>query len=153
RAPANLDHLGSSHVSNPPRRAPATSLPELHSQLRGALVQSPPQTGSEELFDVRAHISKERSCDGIGRPQPQRHPRPDEEGRPLQGVGGAMKRFSRRSTVGGLLALTVLAGVSSAGAQTDPLPSWNDGPAKQAILTFVKETTDTGSASFVPPEQ
>jgi phosphoglycolate phosphatase-like HAD superfamily hydrolase len=34
----------------------------------------------------------------------------------------------------------------------DPLPSWNDGPAKQAILTFVKTTTDPASPKFVPPE-
>ena len=27
-------------------------------------------------------------------------------------------------------------------AQTDPLPSWNDGPAKQAIVEFVQATTD-----------
>jgi phosphoglycolate phosphatase-like HAD superfamily hydrolase len=37
----------------------------------------------------------------------------------------------------------------AAQAQTDPLPSWNDGSAKQAILTLVKETTDPGSAGFV----
>jgi phosphoglycolate phosphatase-like HAD superfamily hydrolase len=36
---------------------------------------------------------------------------------------------------------------------TDPLPSWNDGPAKQAILDFVKTTTDKGSPKFVPPEE
>jgi hypothetical protein len=27
-------------------------------------------------------------------------------------------------------------------AQTDPLPSWNDGPAKKAIVEFVKVTTE-----------
>jgi len=37
-------------------------------------------------------------------------------------------------------------------AQSDSLPSWNDGPAKQAILDFVKVTTDSGSPKFVPPE-
>jgi hypothetical protein len=35
-------------------------------------------------------------------------------------------------------------------AQTDPLASWNDGAAKQAILAFVHETTDQSSKSFVP---
>jgi phosphoglycolate phosphatase-like HAD superfamily hydrolase len=35
---------------------------------------------------------------------------------------------------------------------TDPLPSWNDGPAKQAIVTFVKDTTNQGSPKFVGPE-
>src|SRR5262249_1167135 len=34
--------------------------------------------------------------------------------------------------------------------QTDPLPSWNDGPAKQAIVQFVQTTTTQGSPKFVP---
>ena len=38
----------------------------------------------------------------------------------------------------------------AAQAQTDPLPSWNDGAAKQAIMAFVKETTTPGNAGFVP---
>jgi phosphoserine phosphatase len=33
------------------------------------------------------------------------------------------------------------------------LPSWNGGPAKQAILSFVKETTDATSPRFVPPAE
>ena len=44
----------------------------------------------------------------------------------------------------------------SAWAQTTasggPLPSWNDGAAKQAIVDFVRATTDQGSPKFVPPE-
>ncbi len=43
--------------------------------------------------------------------------------------------------------------VSHAHAQTDLLPSWNDGPAKQAIIQFVQETTDQASPKFVPPEE
>jgi phosphoglycolate phosphatase-like HAD superfamily hydrolase len=35
-------------------------------------------------------------------------------------------------------------------AQTDPLPSWNDGPAKQAIVGFVRVTTTQGNPKFVP---
>jgi len=35
----------------------------------------------------------------------------------------------------------------------DPLPSWNDGAAKQAIVNFVRTTTDTGGTNFVPPEE
>ena len=52
----------------------------------------------------------------------------------------------------GLLVLcgTLLTAVA-AQAQTDPLPSWNDGPAKQAIVEFVKATTDQASPKFVPP--
>ena len=37
--------------------------------------------------------------------------------------------------------------------QADPLPSWNDGPAKQAILSFVGATTDAGQPTFVPPAE
>ena len=42
---------------------------------------------------------------------------------------------------------------SSVHAADDPLPSWNDGPAKQAILDFVKATTDSSSPNFVAPEK
>src|SRR5438067_12056973 len=45
-----------------------------------------------------------------------------------------------------------LAGLTSAQAQ-DPLPSWKDGPAKQAIVDFVKATTETGGANFVALEE
>src|SRR5271170_4912550 len=45
-----------------------------------------------------------------------------------------------------------LTGLSTTQAQ-DPLPSWNDGPAKQAIVDFVRTTTETGGATFVPPEE
>ncbi|WP_267224390.1 HAD family hydrolase [Dyella silvae] len=38
-------------------------------------------------------------------------------------------------------------------AATDPLPSWNDGPTKQSIESFVKKVTTQGSPDFVPPEQ
>jgi phosphoglycolate phosphatase-like HAD superfamily hydrolase len=37
-------------------------------------------------------------------------------------------------------------------AQTDPLPSWADGPAKQAIIQIVKETTEKSSPGFLLPE-
>jgi len=37
--------------------------------------------------------------------------------------------------------------------QSGALASWNDGPAKQAILDFVRATTDQASSKFVPPEQ
>ena len=44
----------------------------------------------------------------------------------------------------------------SASGQTaalgDPLPSWNDGPAKSAIIELVKTTTDKASPNFAPPE-
>ncbi len=52
-----------------------------------------------------------------------------------------------------ILALVALIAVGApADAQTDPLPSWNYGPAKQAIIQFVRDTTDQASPNFVPPE-
>jgi len=45
----------------------------------------------------------------------------------------------------GLLAVPAL-------AQTDPLPSWNEGAAKTAILDFVKRTTTEGP-DFVPVDE
>lgn len=36
----------------------------------------------------------------------------------------------------------------------NPLPSWNDGPVKQSILTYVESVTNAGSSDFVPvPER
>ncbi len=38
-------------------------------------------------------------------------------------------------------------------ANTDPLASWSDGPAKKSVLDFVRVTTDRASPKFVPPEE
>src|SRR5262245_55628231 len=35
-------------------------------------------------------------------------------------------------------------------AQADPLPSWNEGPSRTAIVEFVRSATVPGSTSFVP---
>ena len=56
--------------------------------------------------------------------------------------------FLRVLTLGALLAVGI-----DAQAQTDPLPSWNDGAAKQAIVAFVKDTTTQGIPKFVPPAE
>jgi len=57
--------------------------------------------------------------------------------------------------VANLLALCAILLLSTfALAQTDPLPSWNDGKAKQSIITFVEKVTTPGSPDFVPvPER
>ena len=57
----------------------------------------------------------------------------------------------RRAVIVSLVPL--LTAFSLAFAQTDPLPSWNEGPAKQAILSFVRATTDRTSPHHVAPEQ
>jgi phosphoglycolate phosphatase-like HAD superfamily hydrolase len=53
-----------------------------------------------------------------------------------------------------LIAFTMLATlVLALSAQAaDPLPSWNDGAAKQAILSILKEVTDKSSSKYVQPE-
>lgn len=50
-------------------------------------------------------------------------------------------------------ALAVLALLLAAGASgpVDPLPSWNNGLAKQAVLAFVRTTTNRSSANYVVP--
>jgi hypothetical protein len=55
----------------------------------------------------------------------------------------------RKFTVIGHVAvvLTIVATLASA---QDQLPSWNDGPAKQAIVDFVAKVTKEGSPDFVP---
>jgi phosphoglycolate phosphatase-like HAD superfamily hydrolase len=76
---------------------------------------------------------------------------------------------SRRILVSTLAALPVLSSLrltSAAQAQQlpersvvpgllpeSPLASWNDGPAKQAILDFVRVTTDPASPKLVPPAE
>ncbi|MCU7960069.1 MAG: haloacid dehalogenase-like hydrolase [gamma proteobacterium symbiont of Bathyaustriella thionipta] len=49
-----------------------------------------------------------------------------------------------------MLLAALLFGFFSTAAFADPLPSWNNGAAKQDILTFVKAVTDPNSKDFVP---
>src|ERR1700744_4653441 len=37
-------------------------------------------------------------------------------------------------------------------AQSDPLPSWNDGAVKKSITDFVARVTTPATPDFVPPE-
>ena len=53
-----------------------------------------------------------------------------------------------------LVFCALVASGAPAHAQSDPLPSWNDGAAKKAIVDFVRATTTAGSPQFVPqPER
>ena len=62
--------------------------------------------------------------------------------------------FLRRSLLTVLTFGVTLAFASMVIAQTaDPLPSWNAGAAKQAILQFVTDVSTTGGAKFVPPAE
>jgi phosphoglycolate phosphatase-like HAD superfamily hydrolase len=64
-----------------------------------------------------------------------------------------MKRVCSLQLALTLALVATLAAGAQAVAQTDPLPSWNDGPAKQAIVGFVQATTTQGSPNFVPPAE
>ena len=70
-----------------------------------------------------------------------------------------MRRASlnRRDIISTLAALPlpVLLRSTAALAQdtVSPLASWNDGAAKQAIIDFVRVTTDRSNPKFVPPEE
>ena len=52
-----------------------------------------------------------------------------------------------------ILLLTAACDRTPTVADQDPLPSWNDGPAKQAIIAFVEKVTTTGGADFIPPAE
>jgi phosphoglycolate phosphatase-like HAD superfamily hydrolase len=65
-----------------------------------------------------------------------------------------MVRFVLTRALALALALVVIGSHPGArAADTDPLPSWNDGIAKSAIVEFVKKTTEPKSPDFVPIEQ
>jgi phosphoserine phosphatase len=51
------------------------------------------------------------------------------------------------------VAASTVALPAPARAQTDPLPSWNDGAAKSGIVTFVRAVTNQSGKDFVPPEE
>jgi hypothetical protein len=64
--------------------------------------------------------------------------------------------LSRRvllSTLAVMPALTGLLRANSALAQSDPLPSWNEGAAKSSITSFVARVTTQGGPDFVSPDQ
>jgi phosphoglycolate phosphatase-like HAD superfamily hydrolase len=59
-----------------------------------------------------------------------------------------------RTSAFGIAAVCVVSlGAGRSIAQADPLGSWNDGPAKQAIVSFVRATTDQSSPRFVAPAE
>jgi phosphoserine phosphatase len=63
---------------------------------------------------------------------------------------GSRAPLSRYVAIG----LALLVGWSAAHAQSaDVLPSWNEGPAKTAIVAFVDAVTAEGGADYLPPEE
>lgn len=47
----------------------------------------------------------------------------------------------------------LLAMAATPGCAAEPLPSWNDGKTRQAIVAFVQRVTKEGSPEFVPPAE
>ncbi|MEM9016172.1 MAG: HAD family hydrolase [Verrucomicrobiota bacterium] len=52
-----------------------------------------------------------------------------------------------------LIAIGILSAITSGDLLADPLPSWNDGENKQAIVDFVSSVTDEESEHYVPPAE
>ena len=61
-----------------------------------------------------------------------------------------MKTTHTRSLTAAALICAVVTSIASAQKASDPLPSWNDGKAKQSIIDFVAKVTTPGSPDFVP---
>ncbi len=62
-------------------------------------------------------------------------------------------RITRRDLIKTSAAAAVLGAVGGvSGAEENPLPSWNKGPVRDAILSFVKETTEKSSSKYVEPK-
>ena len=57
--------------------------------------------------------------------------------------------MKRVALAAALLALCLASNVEAA---QDPLPSWNDGPAKQSIIDYVTRVTKEGGADYVAPK-
>ena len=72
---------------------------------------------------------------------------------------GAVNNISRRAFVSTGAAAILSARVGTAvgegtvggQGQGDPLASWNDGPSKDAVVRFVRDTTDKSSPKYVEP--
>jgi phosphoglycolate phosphatase-like HAD superfamily hydrolase len=65
----------------------------------------------------------------------------------------AHRTLRRRTLLAVLLAVSLCMTGIAARAQTDPLPSWNDGTVKRAITGFVALVTTQGGPDFLPVEQ
>ncbi len=66
--------------------------------------------------------------------------------------------INRRVLISTAALLTALSGASipssaQMASSDGVLPSWNEGPARQAILDFVRATTDPSSPTYLPPEE
>ena len=69
-------------------------------------------------------------------------------------MGALMQPYTRRTLLTALFVVGCLGFTGpNANAQSDPLPSWNEGATKKSILDFVAQVTTQGGPNFVPAEQ
>jgi hypothetical protein len=76
------------------------------------------------------------------------------EGCMQDSIEDLVENVSRRAFVSTGAAALFLCGdlaTATGQAQSDPLPSWNGGPAKDMVLAFVRDTTDRSSPMYVGP--
>ena len=64
-----------------------------------------------------------------------------------------LRKIAVLCLVGALAVLTLTAPALALAQAQDPLPSWNEGPAKQAIVSFVQKVTDKSNPAYVPPAE
>jgi phosphoglycolate phosphatase-like HAD superfamily hydrolase len=62
-------------------------------------------------------------------------------------------KTSRRQNLLAAVLVCALAFATAVAQAADPLRSWNDGKARQSIVTFVERVTKEGSPDFVPPAE
>src|SRR5262249_34679321 len=62
----------------------------------------------------------------------------------------ALARMTRRTLLGAAFVIACCVQPVAVLAQSDPLPSWNDGPSRKSIVEFVTRVTTQGSPDFVP---
>ena len=60
---------------------------------------------------------------------------------------------TRLALLAALGCITSAAFFTTIARAADPLPSWNDGPAKKSIVAFVEKVTKAGSPDFVPASE
>lgn len=72
---------------------------------------------------------------------------------PVFSASGSLNRRVLLSTLAALPALIGPLRPDAAQAQTEPLPSWNDGPTKTSIIEFVTRVTTQGAPDYVAPAE
>jgi phosphoserine phosphatase len=116
----------------------ASMRPEAHARLNGAAHPD----GDTFIADPQRELREEKLWLRKGRSSRVRM------------VTGCRRAARSRRTLAWVVALAAgLAFAARAPARSDPLPSWNEGSARRAILEFVQTTTDASSPWFVPPSE